>query len=143
MPVTTSKLSFTLKITDKLQRLGSPVHLQLTSSIIQCPRISSFLPPAKVSDTNTAIFPNATIEFRFYYSQALTQADVDAIEANTKRIHCWGHATYQDAFGHSRLTYFSASAGGKEFAESQRAFMAGTKGPEWGWDYGDGHNDAT
>ena len=101
----------------------------------------NFPAPTETFNANTSIFPNAVSEVRFFSGKPLTQ--VDAVEANTKHVHCWGRTSYRDAFGNIRHTSFSASVGGKDFAESQRAFMAGKKGPEWSWDYGQGHNDAT
>jgi hypothetical protein len=105
--------------------------------------IGAELPTAtgKISE-NAAIFPEAHINTVF--NQCFSSDETANVMKGTHRLHIWGQATYRDAFRKRRITRFSASLGGQDFANNFQAVQQGRPlPPTFSWTFEDRHNDAT
>jgi len=91
----------------------------------------------------SALFPAANMISWFNNDRVLDPDDVKNVEKDTHRFYVWGTTTYRDAFGKLRHTDFSASVGGRTFAESVKATQAGMKDPGFRWQFGTKHNHAS
>lgn len=105
--------------------------------------------PTRQLDTNSTLFPNASLPIRLFHDADLSDDEINMIERDERRFHFWGVTHYRDTFGVGRTTQFRASFGGPNFAETTANFRKGRLGPDgkprpgWFWDWSPGHNQAT
>lgn len=91
---------------------------------------------------NVTLFPGLDVPVHMYDNKNISDEKVNEVESNQSRVHIIGRTEYVDAFERKRITTFSASFGGRAFAESMAQRDNGGR-PGWNWVYGRDHNSGT